>query len=264
MQVHSLPSHISGIHRNLGQLADNNMVATCFPQHVGDKLSGDWSSGFVLLILSRIGEMRNDGCDSSGRGNLQRMGQLANDDLLDRDTYLASMNHDTKFHQVGVHGPRTLTTPSVHYSLNVCIYIPANPSKSPLTVFKMYTSQSRTLSTIVTLVSPEGGWLMLARARGILSLITVNERQHSIAESRAKEKNVPLGDESSKLRVRGTCFLISDRGTNITVFVIPEKSLIVEYAADAILRGCFRMRPVRGDGGTEGVLEGGSLDMSDI
>lgn len=38
----------------------------------------------------------------------------------------------------------------------------------------------------------------------------------------------------------------------------------MEYAADAILRGCFRMRPVRGDGGTEGILESGSLDMSNV
>lgn len=161
------------------------MVATCFPQHVGYKLSSDGSSGFVLLILSCIGEMRNDGRDSSGRGNLQRLSQLPDDNLLDRDTYLASMNHDTKFHQVSVHSPRTLTIPSVS-SFTQSLH--PSSSKSPLTVFKMYTSQSRTLSTIVTLVSPEGGWLMLARARGILSLTTVNERQHSIAEPMIEEK----------------------------------------------------------------------------
>lgn len=71
------------------QIHSNDMVTTSLSQHVGDKLSGDGSSGLVLLILSCIGEMRDDGCDSSGRGNL------------------ASMDHDTEFHQMSVHSPCT-------------------------------------------------------------------------------------------------------------------------------------------------------------
>lgn len=66
----------------MGQSADNDMVATSFSQHIGDKLSGDGGSGLVLLILSCIREMRDDGCDSSGRGNLRKLSQLANDNLL--------------------------------------------------------------------------------------------------------------------------------------------------------------------------------------
>lgn len=50
-------------------------------QHIGDKLRRDWRSALVLLVLTRIGEVWDDGCDAAGAGRL------------------AGVDHDEKLHE---------------------------------------------------------------------------------------------------------------------------------------------------------------------
>ena len=75
------------------------MIATRFSEHVGNELGGDGRSRFVLLILTGIEEMGNDGGDTTCRGNLVRtmigffpMSNTNQDSMM---THLAGMNHDT-------------------------------------------------------------------------------------------------------------------------------------------------------------------------
>jgi hypothetical protein len=68
------------------------MVASSFPQHVCYKLRSDRSPALVLLVLSSVHEMGNDGGDSTSRGNF------------------ACVNHDTELHEGGVDFPCSLSS----------------------------------------------------------------------------------------------------------------------------------------------------------
>ena len=48
----------------------DDVVATGFSDHVRDKLGGDGRSRLVLLVLSGVEEVGDDGRDTSCRGNL--------------------------------------------------------------------------------------------------------------------------------------------------------------------------------------------------
>lgn len=57
------------------------MIAAGGLQHVGDKLGGDGCATFVLLVLARVGEIRDDSGNAPG------------------GSCSAGVNHDQKLHQ---------------------------------------------------------------------------------------------------------------------------------------------------------------------
>ena len=59
----------------------NDMITSSILNHVGYELCCNWSSTLILLVLSRIEEMRNDCSDPPCAGRL------------------ASVNHDEQFHE---------------------------------------------------------------------------------------------------------------------------------------------------------------------
>jgi hypothetical protein len=77
----------------------DNMITTCFLDHVCDQFGSDRRPAFVFFVLSGIGEERNDCCNSFGARNF------------------TGMDHDAELHESGVHG----ATPSVD---NVHIILP--------------------------------------------------------------------------------------------------------------------------------------------
>lgn len=60
------------------------MVTARLLNHVGDELGADRGAALVLLVLSCVEEVRDDGCDAPGTGDL------------------ASMNHDEQLHEAGI------------------------------------------------------------------------------------------------------------------------------------------------------------------
>lgn len=48
------------------QVHRDDVVATCFAQHVGDELGGDGRPGLVFLVLSGVKEVGDDGGDTAG------------------------------------------------------------------------------------------------------------------------------------------------------------------------------------------------------
>lgn len=63
------------------EIHSNHMVAASRLQHVGNQLCADWGPALVLLVLSRVWEVGNDGRDASGTGSL------------------AGVDHDQKLHE---------------------------------------------------------------------------------------------------------------------------------------------------------------------
>lgn len=59
----------------------DNVVAASRLEHVSHQLGGDRSTALVLLVLARIGEVRDDSCYAPGGGRL------------------ASVDHDKEFHE---------------------------------------------------------------------------------------------------------------------------------------------------------------------
>ena len=59
----------------------NNVVASRLLKHIRDEFGGNRRSAFILLVLARIWEERNDSGDSLCAGNL------------------TGMDHDTEFHE---------------------------------------------------------------------------------------------------------------------------------------------------------------------
>lgn len=70
------------------QVHRDDMVAPCRLQHIRDKLRRYRSSGFVLLVLARVGKVRDNGRDASSTGGFARV------------------DHDEKLHQPIVDVPR--------------------------------------------------------------------------------------------------------------------------------------------------------------
>lgn len=62
----------------------DDVVAASRLQHVGHEASGDGGTRFVLLVLTRIGEVGQDRGDTAGRGRL------------------AGVDHDEKLHDTVV------------------------------------------------------------------------------------------------------------------------------------------------------------------
>ena len=60
------------------------MITSRILNHVGDELGRNWRTALVLLVLSRIEEVRNDGRDPPGAGRL------------------AGVDHDEELHQAVV------------------------------------------------------------------------------------------------------------------------------------------------------------------
>lgn len=79
------------------QVHRDDMVAPRCLQHIRDKLRRYRSSGFVLLVLACVGEVRNNGRDASRTGGFARV------------------DHDEKLHQaiVDVPGGRGLEDENV-------------------------------------------------------------------------------------------------------------------------------------------------------
>lgn len=59
----------------------DDMIAASSLEHVGHQLGGDRSTALVFLILARVGEVGDDGCDTASGGRL------------------ASVYHDEKLHE---------------------------------------------------------------------------------------------------------------------------------------------------------------------
>lgn len=76
----------------------HNVVASRLLEHIGDQLGCDRRPTFVLLVLTRVGEERDDGGDSLCAGDL------------------AGVDHDAELHERGV----DLATPGV-YDINVIL-----------------------------------------------------------------------------------------------------------------------------------------------
>lgn len=110
------------------------MVAASRGQHVRHQLSRDGRTAFVLLILARIGEVRNDGRDtSSGSG-------------------LASVDHNEELHQAIVNVVRFCRLQDENCKALRC-QCDSGKSEREVRRSLFVPSSSRTLSPMVTLVS---------------------------------------------------------------------------------------------------------------
>lgn len=66
------------------QIHCDNMVAPRRLQHIRNQLRGDGRPGLVFLVLARVGEVRDHGCDAAGGRSL------------------AGVDHDEEFHEAVV------------------------------------------------------------------------------------------------------------------------------------------------------------------
>ena len=57
------------------------MVTACRLQHIRNQFRGDGGAGFVFLVLARVGEVGDYGCDAAGGGGF------------------AGPDHDEEFHE---------------------------------------------------------------------------------------------------------------------------------------------------------------------